>query len=140
MALTIPTLTPLTRKLSLYSDFHKDMTQNPISDDLALKLDENAVKESLKNLVLTDKGERPFQPELGGNVRAYLFDLMTPDVIKMIEEEVRTVINNHEPRVSLINVDVTGLSDENTVSVDIYFYLRNSETPLSTTVFLERTR
>lgn len=138
--MVIKALTPLSRRLSLYSDFHKDLTISPISKDLAVKRDEDSVKEAMKNLLLTDRGERLFQPLIGGNIKQSLFDNMTPAGLKLIEEQVKEVINNHEPRVELIRVEVIGEYEKNAVSVNIYFYLRNYETPLTLTVFLERVR
>lgn len=136
----IPRVSPLNKKRVLYADFHKDLTVNPISGDLALKSNEEAIKESIKNLILTNRGERLFQPNIGSDVRASLFENATPATLKVLEERVRDVINNFEPRVSLINVDVTSLYDDNRVQVTIYFYVKNSEDPVSVTVFIERVR
>jgi phage baseplate assembly protein W len=135
-----PTISPLRKKKVLYRDFHKDLTVNPISNDLAVKTNEEAVKESLKNLILTDRGERLMQPNLGSDVRASLFENATPVTLKILEERVRDVINNFEPRVSIIDVDVTSLYDDNRVQITIYFYVRNKEEPLSVDVFIERVR
>jgi len=133
-------ITPVRKKQSLFSDFHKDLTQNPISEDLALKRDEEAVKESLKNLILTDKGERLMQPLLGGNIRAMLFENNTPATIKFLQEQIKATIEEYEPRASLIDVTVQSSLDENTINVTIYFYINNIEQPITLTVFLERTR
>lgn len=133
-------ITPVIKKQSLYSDFHKDLTQNPISEDLALKRDEESVKEAIKNLILTDKGERLMQPLVGGNIRAMLFENNTPATIKIIQEQIKSTIREYEPRASLIDVTVRSSIDENTVEVGIYFYINNTEQPISVTVFLERTR
>lgn len=136
----ISAITPLKKRKSLYSDFHKDLTINPISEDLAVKRDEAAIKESLKNLLLTDRGERLFQPNLGSDIRATLFDNNTPMTLKILEEKVRSVINNYEPRINLIEIEITTEYNENTVKIVIYFNIRNVNNTLSTTVFLERTR
>jgi phage baseplate assembly protein W len=136
----IPVITPLRKKRTLYSDFFKDLTVNPISGDLALRTNEESIKESLKNLILTDRGERLFQPNLGSDVRASLFENASPVILKIMEERVRDVINNFEPRISLIDVDVTSLYDDNRVKVTIYFYVKNREDPLSVDVFIERVR
>jgi phage baseplate assembly protein W len=136
----LPKLTPTSKKPILYSDFFKDFSINPISSDIAIKTNEDSVKESIKNLVLTDRGERLFQPTLGGNVRKTLFDNMTPASIKLLEEQVKEVINNYEPRAALISVEVIGLADENKVQINVSFYVRNNERPLSISIFLERTR
>lgn len=111
-----------------------------MSADIALKTNEESIKESLKNLILTDRGERLFQPNLGSDVRASLFENATPVTLKILEERIRDVINNFEPRVSLIDVDVTSIYDDNRVQVTIYFYVKNSEDPISVTVFIERVR
>jgi len=132
--------TPIQKRISLFSDFHKDLTQNPLTDDIAVKRDEESVKESIKNLILTDRGERPMQPLLGGNIRAMLFENNTPAVLKLIKERVQDTIIQYEPRAALIDVTVKSLIDNNKVEVGIYFYLNNSEEPVSVTVFLERTR
>ena len=95
--MAINLLTPLRKKLSIYSDLRKDMEVNPITNDLALKTDEESVKESLKNLIPTNKGERLFQPNLGSDVVKSLFDNMTPASIKVLETSIKNTINNYEP-------------------------------------------
>jgi phage baseplate assembly protein W len=136
----VPIISPLRKKRILYRDFHKDLTVNPISGDLALRTNEDAIKESLKNLILTDRGERLMQPNLGSDVRASLFENATPITLKILEERVREVINNFEPRVSIINIDVISLYDDNRVSIIIHFYVKNQETPQSVELFIERIR
>jgi phage baseplate assembly protein W len=138
--MVVSLITPLKRKISLYSDFHKDLTVNPISLDLAVKRDEEAVRESIKNLILTNKGERLFQPLLGGNITAKLFENNTPAVIKLIQEQIKETIIQHEPRAQLIDVVVQSSIDNNKVEVSIHFYITNVEQPVTVTVFLERTR
>lgn len=136
----IPTISPIGKKRDLYSDFYKDLTINPISLDLSTRKNEESIKESLKNLILTDRGERLMQPNIGSDVRASLFENASPVTLKILEERVRDVINNYEPRVSVINVDVTSLYDDNRVRVTIYFYVKNREDPISVDVFIERVR
>jgi phage baseplate assembly protein W len=138
--MVVQLITPKLKKMNLYADVHKDLSVNPISKDIALKRNEEAVKESIKNLILTDKGERLMQPLIGGNIRAMLFENNTPAVIKMIQEQVRITIETYEPRCSLIDVNVLSSLDDNTVKIDIYFYINNVADPITLTVFLERTR
>lgn len=134
-------VTPRTRKIeSVYSDFHKDLTTNPFSKDLALKTDEEAVKESLKNIILIDRGEKLFQPSFGGNIRAMLFELNSPATIKLIQEQIKSTINNYEPRAQLIDVEVYSLIDDNKVAIKIIYALRNREEPLQVEFILERVR
>lgn len=138
--MAINLLTPLKRKITIYSDIQKNMEINPISNDLALKLDEEAVKDSLKNIILTNKGERLFQPNLGSDVSKSLFDLMAPATLKVLEESVRSTINNYEPRANLLKVELKPEYDNNRVEIIITFYVRNAETPVTVAVFLERIR
>jgi phage baseplate assembly protein W len=133
-------VTPVRKRVSLFSDFHKDLTQNPITEDLAVKRDEEAVKEAIKNLILTDRGERLMQPLVGGNIHAMLFENNTPSTIKIIQESIKETINFYEPRATLLDVVVQSSLDESTVEVAIYFYINNIEQPITLTVFLERTR
>ena len=129
-----------TKKISIYSDFKKDLEISPLSADLTVNKDEDAVKESIRNLILTDRGERLMQPYLGGNVTAMLFENLTPSVLKTLQDQIETTINLYEPRAELQNVSVTGNLDENAVNVKITFYVKNVEQPIELDVFSERTR
>jgi phage baseplate assembly protein W len=80
------------------------------------------------------------QPLIGGNVQAMLFENNTPAIIKLIQEQIKTVIREYEPRATLIDVIVRSSIDESTVEVDVYFYINNVAEPISVTVFLERIR
>lgn len=132
--------TPKTKKVTIYSDFKKDLEVSPLSQDLTMNKDEDAVKESIKNLILTDRGERLMQPQIGGNVHAMLFENLTPSVLKLIEENVRTTIQLYEPRAELQDVSVTSNIDDNAVNIRITFYIKNVEQPIDLDVFIERTR
>lgn len=139
--MALPVITPLRKRVEgLYADFHKDLTVNPVTEDLARLLDEEAVNESLKNLLLTDRGERLFQPNLGSDIRATLFENNTPATITVLKQQITDTIKNYEPRITLIDVEVLSNYDDGKVGVKIYYYLRNRETELVTTVFLRRVR
>lgn len=140
MAAPLSLITGRQKKISIYSDFKKDLEASPLSRDLTLLKDEDAVKESIRNLLLTDRGERLMQPNLGGNLKAMLFENITPAVLTLIEDQVRTTINLHEPRAELIDVIVSSNIDDNVVRVHVQFYIQNNQQPISVDVFLERTR
>lgn len=134
-------LTPITkRKSEIYSDFHKDMTQSPINFDLARKIDEEAVKDSIRNLILTDRGERLFQPDIGSDVRKMLFENITNATIELIKDLITTTINNYEPRVNLIGVDVLTSIDSLQVDVIITFNIINRLEPVTFVITLDRAR
>lgn len=134
-------ITPRTkRKQEYYSDFRKDLFPNLINGDVSRKLDEDAVKESIKNLVLTDRGERLFQPNLGCNVRALLFENFTPQTKISIENTIRSVIEQYEPRCFLISVEAIANEDRNRFFVTITFNVINNPNDIELTLTLDRVR
>lgn len=132
--------TAKSKKITIYQDFKKNLERSPLSQDLTVHKDEDSVKESIKNLILTDRGERLMQPDLGGDITAMLFENMTPGTLKLIEDKVRTTIQLYEPRCELINVTASSNIDDNKVHVSITFYISNVQQPIDLDVFLERTR
>jgi phage baseplate assembly protein W len=129
-----------TKKVSLYQDFKKNLEKSPVSNDLTVHKDEDAVKESILNLILTDRGERLMAPEVGGDINAMLFENITPATLIMIQNQVETTIQLYEPRAQLIDVVASSNIDDNTVRVNIAFYISNVSQPITLDVFLERTR
>jgi len=138
MAATI--FTARSKKITLYQDFKKNLEISPVSSDLTVWKDEDAVKESIKNLVLTDRGERLMQPNMGGNINAMLFENITPAVLILIQNQVRNTVELYEPRAELIDVIATSNIDDYTVRVKIIFYITNVQQHITLDVFLERTR
>lgn len=133
-------ITPLARRNEIYSDVYKDMSKSVVNADLVRLVDEQSVKESLRNLILTNRGERLFQPDVGCDIRALLFDNVTPDTIIIAKELIRTTIQNYEPRVGLLGVDVIGGIDQNLITITITFNVINREEPVVLTVTLDRVR
>jgi phage baseplate assembly protein W len=138
--MTLNVFTPQTKKISLYSDFKKDLELNLLTDDLAVTRDEDAVKEAMRNLMMTDRGERLMQPNLGAGLKELLFENLTPAVLELIKDRVRTTLEIYEPRADIIDVTVSGSLDANEVYVNVLFYINNREQPISLDVILERTR
>ena len=138
--MTITVKTPFSKKQSLYADFKKNLAISPISKDLALIKDDEAVKQSIKNLVLTDPGERLMQPFIGGGIRALLFENITPAVLNLIENLVKSTINTYEPRADIINVSASSKYDDNTVNVVVNFYIINTNEPIKLDLILTRVR
>lgn len=134
-------ITPLSRrKASTYSDFFKDLTESPVTQDLARRIDEDSVKESIRNLVLTDRGERKFNRTLGCDVRKLLFDNVGPDTFILMKDMITATVEAYEPRANLIGVDVQGSPDNNFINVTIVFSIINKEEPITFTMTLERVR
>ena len=133
-------ISPKAKKVNLYSDFHKDLRTSPVSKDIALLKDEDAVKDAIKNLILTDRGERPMQPYLGGSIRDMLFENLTPGTMKLIKDRVASTIKTYEPRAELLDVYVSGDLDSGQVVVRIMFYVQNEQQPINLDVILKRNR
>ena len=133
-------ITPLSRRTETYSDFFKDMTQSLVNADLARKIDENSVKESVRNLVLTNRGERLFQPDIGCDIRQLLFENVSADTIIIAKELIRTTVENYEPRCSIIGIDVLASLDSNDIGIIITFNIINREEPVVLTLTLDRVR
>lgn len=131
---------PIDLNREIYADFHKDLLVSPVNSDLARKTNEEAVKESIKNLIFTDRGERPFQPQLGSNIRKMLFDMLTPSTIILAKELIKETIENFEPRANLIDVEVTGAIDSNALKATIIFAVANVEDPIVLETILTRVR
>ena len=134
-------ITPLTRrKKETYADFYKDLTLSPINNDLARKIDEDAIADSIKNLIMTNRGERLFQPNIGCDIRKLLFENIGPEVIIIAKEHIRIVLQTYEPRASLIGVDVLASLDSNKITVVITYSVINREEPITLNITLYRVR
>lgn len=107
-----------------YSDFMVDFSLNPITGNLARMTNENAIKQSIRNIIMTMNGERPFQMTLGSKCASLLFDPIDTVTEDLVKTTVIYAIQNHEPRAKLISVDVTA-SDDNTYNVVITFTVIN---------------
>jgi hypothetical protein len=108
--------------------------------DLVKRYDANAIKSSLKNLILTTNYERKFHPEIGSQVRGLLFEPATPLLGAVIERAIRQTIENFEPRVLVNEVNVSVNQDNNSMNASIVFTILNTQTPQFLNLVLERTR
>ncbi len=124
----------------IYSDLDLTFSINPVTKDVSLSYDDNAVIRSVRNLLLTNYYERLFQPDLGGNVDAHLFELATPATAASLETEITNVINNFEPRVNLISVNVAAIEEKNMFYIELTFFIGNNTQPSSINLLLQRSR
>ena len=129
------------RNAQIFTDLNLNMVRHPVTGDIAKLSNVEAVKRSVRNLVNTNKGERPFHPEIGSDIRRTLFEPISPAVAKVLERHVQDVIQNFEPRAELISVKASDDIDNNTYNVTITFYLINSPSGVqSMNILLERLR
>jgi phage baseplate assembly protein W len=130
----------MARSTRLFSDIDLNFTAHPVTKDITRRFDENAIKASLRNLLLTRNFERPFHSEIGSPIRALMFELPGPMFDVMLQRAIIDVINNFEPRVEIIEVLVNDASDLNAVYVTLEFKIVNTERPITLDLALERTR
>ena len=130
----------MARNTRTFSDLDLNFTAHPVTRDIVLRYDENAIKTSLKNLILTSNFERPFHSEIGSPIKRLLFEPATPMLQVMLERAISDTVNNFEPRVQLLNVDVVVSADTYEVYVTIEFQIINTTQPLTLELTLERTR
>jgi uncharacterized protein len=130
----------MARNTRTFSDLDLNFTAHPVTGDIVRKYDEAAIKQSVRNLVLTMNYERPFHSEIGSQVRAILFEPASPFTTAMLQKSIEEVINNFEPRVILDQVQVSVNYDDNSYYVKIYFRIINTETPIDVDLILKRTR
>jgi len=124
----------------IYKDLDLNFGRNPITNDVNNLTDVEAVKRSVRNLINTNHYERPFHPEIGSDVRAMLFEPMTPLTALNLQRKVAEVLNNFEPRIDLQQVLANPDIDRNSYSLKIMFYVVGSSQPVTVETFLERLR
>ena len=130
----------MARNTRIFSDLDLNFTAHPVSGDITRRFDEDAIKQSVKNLLLTRNYERPFHSEIGSPVRQLLFDLPGPMFNIMLQRAVIDVINNFEPRVEVLDVRINDSIDTNAVYITLEFKIVNTERPITLDLALERTR
>lgn len=128
------------KKATLYSDFLINLTPHPFTKDLARATNEEAVKRSIRNLILTNTFERPFKPKLGGNIYKFLFEPMTIETQKSIEEAIALTIKNYEERANLLQLIVTPDEDQQCYNISIIFAIVNNPSPIELVMQLNRIR
>lgn len=131
------TYTNITRD---FSDLDLNFTLHPVRKDINRHVNEMAIINSVKNLILTNHYERPFQPELGSNIRRLLFENLDVITASSIEREIGQTLVNFEPRVRVNKIEVNADFDNNGFKVYLEFFVVNRSEPISINFFLERVR
>lgn len=123
-----------------FKDLDLNFTIHPVKKDINTHKNEYAIINAVKNLVLTNHYERPFQPEIGSNIRRLLFENVDAVTASQIEREIVETITNFEPRVQISKVDVLPDPDNNGFKVELEFFVINNPSPITINFFLERIR
>ena len=128
------------RATRLYKDLDLSFGRNVVTNDVNKLTDVEAVKRSVRNLINTSHFERPFHPEIGSNVRAMLFEPMTPLTALNLQRKVQEVLVNFEPRIRLVQILARPDIDRNAYDLRIMFYVIGTPQPVVVETFLERLR
>ena len=124
-----------------FKDISLSFEPHPVTKDITVIKNANAIKRSIRNIVQTIPGERFFNPILGSDVRSSLFEFVDFGTASVIQKEIATAIENFEPRVYNLQVEATAIPDNNEFEVNIYFDIIGQEFPTQEFTFmLEATR
>ena len=128
------------RSNRIYDDLNLSFTKNPATKDVARLFDVQAIKRAVKNIILTNKYERPFNSDFGCNLRGFLFENITEPLLVIIKDRVAMAIEKYEPRVTVEDVVVRDDQDKNGISIMVSFLINGTEAPVSVSTFLQRVR
>ena len=128
------------RSNRIYSDLNLSFTKNPATKDVAKLFDVQAIKRAVKNIILTNRYERPFNSDFGCNLRGFLFENLTDPMVVIIKDRVAMAIEKYEPRVSVEDVIVKNSSDPNGINIQVSFLINGVEAPVTVSTFLQRVR
>ena len=128
------------RATRIYKDLDLDFGRNTVTNDVNKLTDVEAVKRSVRNLINTNHFERPFHPEIGGNVRALLFENMTPLTALNLQRKIEEVLSNFEPRARVTQIIADPDIDRNGYRLELRFYVIGIQNPITVETFLERLR
>lgn len=118
---------PIQRVDKKFVDISLSFKRHPITNDILTIRDENAIKRSILNLIFTNQGERFFNPLIGSNLRAYLFELGVDENIIGLEDTIKEVLKNYEPRIEVKKVESIFIEEDNSCDVTIVYNILGSE-------------
>ena len=123
-----------------YSDLSLSFNQHPITKELLVLKDVAAVKHALKNILLLEYGDKPFNQNIFGGLRQYLFENPTPELIGVLKRNIKSTLSTFEPRANILDVLVYSLVDSNTLEIEVIFTVINFPTKETLNLSLERIR
>ena len=110
-----------------YSDFDFVFKKHPVTKDVPIKRDVEAVKQSVRNILLTRRGEKFFDPDFGGSLTEFLFENFDPIVEAEMNQRIVNTLRNYEPRVKVLSVDITDLSHRNALNLKLEVQILSPE-------------
>lgn len=123
-----------------YKDLDLNFKPHPVTKDVIKRTGNAAIIGALRNLILTNLYEKPFQPTFGSRIRGLLFEDVSFITANVMESEIRGVIANFEPRIGVDAIKVQANPEQNRYDVTLRFYVNNLEAPITINFFLEKVR
>ena len=132
-------MTTLSRLSKEYVDVDFSFEKHPLTNNISIKKNINAVKQSIIHLLTLKEGDKPFHPEIKSPIYDYLFESTAMVTQIVLEEEIRKYISVFEPRVQIIKVSVS-FADVHSISCDISAYILNTSEPFNVSILINRLR
>ena len=132
--------TPQRVQQEYFSDFLSDFGVDIVKKDLSRAINEDAVKQSIRNLLLTNRGDRFFNNTVGSDLRGLLFENASPALEQVVGEYIRKTIENYEPRAEIVDIRVSTELDDNLIIAAIVFRIINKQEPIVLDLILNRIR
>lgn len=129
-----------TSRSRVYSDIDLSLAVNTSTGDIFKKKDAAAVKQSVKNILQTNRFEKPFKPDFGADIRGLLFELADDDSEDDLKEQIKGAINRFEPRANIQKLEVRFTEDQNTVRVKLEFKILSIDETVSLETTVSRLR
>lgn len=123
-----------------WADLNLKLTRHPIRKDIMPLKDDQAIKNSVKNLILTNFFERPFQPQVGANLRGLLFEPADAITKYELSDGVKQVLIDYEPRIRVSRVGIEDQSDRNAYRITVYFQIIEMDLNTEVEIVLQRLR
>lgn len=133
-------ISQLLKKEDTYSDFSNNFIKHPITNELNIIKNDDSVKQSFKNLILTNIGEGLFNPYRGSDIRKSLFENYTPFFIEDITRYINLSAKQFETRVTVLKIDIQDQTEKNGIAINIIFSIINKPDPINLALFLKRSR
>ena len=128
------------RRTNIYKDIDLEFSIHPLTKDISVKKDINAINQAVKNLLLLNKYEKPFHSEIGGSLRQFLFQPATFLTIDNMKHVILETLTNHEPRIEVLDINIQDDIDNYSYKIELTYTIANLKDPVSLTVVLERIR
>ena len=133
-------ITQITKTPDIFSDFFTNFSKHPVTKELARLRNDQSIKQSVRNLILTNYGERLFQPGIGSNIYRSLFEPNDVIAAEDIKYHIETTVRQNEPRVNLLQVDVFSNQEKDSITINVVFAILSTNQIQSLDVVLRRVR